>query len=201
MVTNPSSIPRLHQAAIWRTAFHFVRYAVISRVTGWYHFPFPIIASLLEDDDLVETAATALRAMGATADQVPPLMKVLTDPSNSSGRNFITRHRAAEALAKIRKGSVPALVRVLRDVKLSEGREEAAYALGLIGADADAAVPALIEATSVGRDQNPSLAYSAVLALGLMRGTAAPARNRLLQLTRHRDLGAAAAWALTQLAR
>ncbi|MDB6123549.1 MAG: repeat-containing protein [Pedosphaera sp.] len=96
------------------------------------HFPVgPVIKRTL--------AIRALETIGPDAHAaIPALHKALADKEN------LVSSRAAQALGKIGKESVPIL---LPDLHNSDPvfRRQIIYALGLVGADAQEAVPALIE--------------------------------------------------------
>lgn len=68
---------------------------------------------------------------------VPPLMEVLT------GADDEFRNLAANTLARIGKPAVKRLIAALQDARLTV-RKHAAFALGMIGADAREAIPGLI---------------------------------------------------------
>lgn len=95
------------------------------------------------------------------------------------GQNVVDALFAAEELAEIGKPSVPALLAVLEDEN-QKHRYFAASALGDIGPDAEAAVAALVRATSV---PDPELREGAVEALGKIgakREVALPALRKCL---------------------
>lgn len=82
-----------------------------------------------------ERIAPAIGKMGESArDAVPVLLKVVADGPDQS------RRPAVDALIKIGKPAVPALIEALRDPQISDS---AAYALGHIGEPAKNAVPEL----------------------------------------------------------
>jgi phosphotransferase system HPr-like phosphotransfer protein len=169
------------------------------------------LVKLMDDSDSLEEAVLTLRHMGPVAEEaIPSLVKILTDDDNSGSRNFITRARAAFALAGIGRTSVPELISVVKNRELKEGREDAAWALGQIGADAAMAVPVLID-VAADKKEDYRVRRNAVIALGLMKGTASSAKRCLLRLveddndlahvTEDNYLAHLAVWSLSQLSR
>jgi HEAT repeat protein len=158
--------------------------------------PFIAAALKVETDGASYRAAEALGKMGPLAEEaIPDIVGVAV--------SFKDRHDHIEfdyfdTLAKIGKASVPALMKLLRH-REAEVRQHAAQALGLIGRDAAAAVPLLVEAAS-SRKKDDATPIFAVVALGRMQSSAAAARGPLQRFF-DQEPDCLTAWALTQFSR
>jgi HEAT repeat protein len=90
------------------------------------------------DITLREAAMRAVGIIGPEArDAVPVLIRALHDPEGD------IRWEAARSLAKIGQASLPDLITVLQD-ETNSARGLAIYALGLVGSEAQPAIPALM---------------------------------------------------------
>ena len=148
----------------------------------------PAIADRLKQDDQASTRLAAARALGAIGSRagVPALLEGLADASES------VRAGAAQALLRIGPGGedVPALTGAVA----SADRYVAAFAawsLGNLGAAAEPAVPALVQALA--RDDTNAVVAAALARIGpgaaaavpeLVRGLASPDDGRRFRAAR-----------------
>lgn len=115
----------------------------------------PALSGALRDPDTKVRmgAATALGQVGPAAQQaIPQMIQILRDP------NLILCRLASQSLSMLGGAAVGPLTEALRNCD-SGVRREAAWALGQIGPEASAAIPALMEILA-GRDGAPPLPQS-----------------------------------------
>jgi hypothetical protein len=124
----------------------------------------------------------------AASDEHSPLDKHPAEvPTRRAGwkpfREWGVRETTIDALARIGKPAVPALVEALHDPN-PDLRDQAALALARIGPDAEAAVPDLIAALN---DDNEVVRKDAVRALGQIGPQAARAVPELIEVLRRAE--------------
>ncbi|BBM86258.1 HEAT repeat domain-containing protein [Candidatus Uabimicrobium amorphum] len=136
---------------------------ILSKTTE-IHFASFIIPFLKDPiPDVRVLAASALGEIGEKAHlAVPALISMIKDPVIYDGSEEDDRFFAAEALAKIGKKAVPALIPLIQDLD-REIRESAVSALGEMREKAEKAVLPLI---SMLENPNPKIKCSAIEALG-----------------------------------
>jgi HEAT repeat protein len=110
----------------------------------------------------------AWKGRGPIREAIPPLLEAL-----AKGRPFLAE--AATALAQI--GHLPPLIEAMKSAKNEKVRAGAAHAIQLIGPEAVAYVPALMDAM---KDEAPHVRHEAVLALGAIGRPASAAVPALI---------------------
>ena len=134
---------------------------------------------LIDNDDIMRNAAVfALRDIGVIS--VPAILDVLEDeiskPGGFSGEENHIEDAAGNVIKGIGANAVDILTESLKDNSI---RCAAAYALGLLGADAKAAVPILIEAL---KDKKTDFRTNVIQTLGNIGSEANTAVPILIEL-------------------
>jgi HEAT repeat protein len=148
-----------------------------------------VAQALADSDPLVrrEAVVAVYRLSPSPEAALPSLIKVLEDPDLS------VRTRALNLVTEMGKAAVPPLIRAL-------GKPETAYwaclALGEIGPQAQAVVPALTDAA---RSQQLDVCREAILALGAIGKEAAPAVPVISRALDDPRTAAAATYALAMI--
>lgn len=133
----------------------------IRAIDGLYYIGYSTVEPLVKclDSEDLRVKANAIYALGRIGDEraIQPLINHL------SGANIEIRSRISDALIKIGRASIPALIRLLDD-KDREIRWIAAYSIGKIGSDAG---PVLLKAFEA---RGSNVTEDMIYALGIVGG-------------------------------
>lgn len=135
--------------------------------------PILIEEMLIDNDDIMRNVAVfALRDIGVIS--IPAILDVLeeelSNPNIWGEENYIAE-AAGKVIEEIGANAVDILTESLKDNNI---RYAAAYALGLLGADAKAAVPILIEALKDKKADSRSIVIQTLGSIGSEANTAVP---------------------------
>jgi hypothetical protein len=135
-----------------------------------------------------EPGAAALPAPLAAAQQPMAIVPHVTiEPRWPAFHELGMKEVTIDALARIGRDAVPALVQVLRESESPELREQAAVALARMGPDAAAAVAPLITALD---DPDEGVRKNAIRALGQIGPAASKAVPELVDILKRLELHA-----------